>query len=638
MGYQEVKMQTTVQLVRRIYQEDPQLIAQIHRDKQGKLQNLTYKEFYQDVIAFALALQEFGVKEESMVGLLAENCQKWAVADLAVMALRAADVPRGRDITDKEISIIYGSTQCEVIFVERLVDKDRVIAQKKELKSLKHIIVFEDLENSKKTKERGVSIHSFSQLLEKGREKIEEKSSQIDKIVDAGLKEDLATIIFTSGTTGIPKGVMLSQHNYVNQADSILKCIAVSRGEIWLSILPVWHSFERCIQYVVFCNGLTMAYSKPIGSIMLQDFKDIQPHYTTAVPRIWEAVYNSIHKKVNAAGGIKKMMFRYFVGLGSRDVSMQQRVKGTIPRFKYRNRIVDFLVAIIPLMLLWPGKKLGDVLVFKTVKGIFGSRFKSGISGGGSLQKKIDKFFQAAGLILLEGYGLTESGPVLAVRTEWKPEVGTVGPEFPNMEVKIINERGESCKPGEKGVLYAKGCQIMKGYYKNHEQTAEVLSEDGWLNSGDLAVWTYDRTYAIVGRAKDTIVLLGGENIEPVPIEKNLSSHPLIEHVVVVGQDQKYLAALIVPNQDGLKELADQEKWSYNDWEDLLESSVVNEIYRKIIVDNIGSRQGFKSFEQIYKFKLLPQKFEVHKELSAKQELKRHKINEFYKKEIDRLY
>lgn len=631
-------MQTVIQLTQKISQERPELIAQYYRNTKGDLNQVSYGQFYKDFISFAIELKKLGVARESLVGLLSENCRQWAVADFAVMALGAADVPRGRDITDQEIDIIYGNTKCAVVIVERDLDLKRVLERKTNLPELKHIIVLEEEFSPAAYESESIKVHSFFDLLESGLQSYDAEKAAIEDIITQGKLEDLATIIFTSGTTGLPKGVMLTQHNYVNHAQSLPARIKVSAGEVWLTILPVWHSFERCIQYVVLCNGLSMAYSKPIGPVMLQDFKDVQPHYTTAVPRIWEAVYNSVQKKVNAAGGAKKILFNYFVAIGGAYVAMVQRVRGTIPRFKWRSRFFDALVCFIPMVLLWPGKKMGDALVFKNVKAVFGRRFKSGISGGGSLQKKIDRFFAAAGLTLLEGYGLTESGPVLSVRTEWKPEAGTVGPEFPNMDVSIRNEEGKECKPGEKGVLYAKGCQIMTGYYEDPLRTAEVLSEDGWLNTGDLAVWTHDRTFAIVGRAKDTVVLLGGENIEPVPIEKNLSSHPMIDHAVVVGQDQKYLGALLVPNFEQLEELAASEGWKYTDREDLLASHEVMEFFRSIVVEAISAKNGFKSFEQIYKFTLLKEAFQVNVELSAKQELKRHKVNEMYKKEIDSLF
>lgn len=631
-------MNTVIQMFRKIALEQKELTAQYYRDSRMDLQQVSYGELYKDVLAFALVLSELGVKKESLVGLLAENCREWAVTDLAILSLRAADVPRGRDITDQEIGIIFGSTKCEVIAVEKEADLQRVLTQKKALSELKHIIVLDPLFSAEKASESKVKIHHFAELLKDGRAKLAGNEDKIEYIIDQGEKEDLATIIFTSGTTGLPKGVMLTQHNYLNHAEALIKRIRIQKGQKWLTILPVWHSFERCIQYVVYCNGLAMAYSRPIGAVMLQDFKEIAPHYTTAVPRIWESVYNSIQKKVNAAGGIKKLMFRYFTGLGAVYVVLKQMVRGTIPRFRWRSRVLDFMIAIIPMLFLWPGKKLGDLLVFKKIKEIFGKNFKTGISGGGSLQNKIDRFFAAADITLLEGYGLTESGPVIAVRTEWKPEAGTVGPIFPNMQIKLLNEQGKECKPGEKGVLYTKGCQVMKGYYENLEKTAEVLSSDGWLNTGDLVIRTYDNTIAIVGREKDTIVLLGGENIEPVPIEKNLSSHPMIDQVVIVGQDQKYLGALIVPNQEGLIEYADNIGLSYSDMEELINTPEIMDYYRGIIVENVSSKTGFRSFEQIYKFKLLKDPFEVNRELSAKQELKRHKINELYAKEISGLF
>jgi long-chain acyl-CoA synthetase len=232
-------------------------------------------------------------------------------------------------------------------------------------------------------------------------------------------------------------------------------------------------------------------------------------------------------------------------------------VKGLYPQFTRRFRLVDFLMGIIPFLLLWPLQALGSILVFKKIKQKLGGRFRFTVSGGGALPPHVDKFFGAAGILLLEGYGLTETTPVVSVRLQKHPVAGTIGPLLAELDVKLLDpETAKPVGPGKKGVIHVKGPNIMKGYYNRPDKTAEVLSSDGWLNTGDLGMQTFKGELKIIGRVKETIVLLGGENVEPVPIEDKILECGAIDQVMVVGQDQKFLAALVIPNQEAV------EKWA----------------------------------------------------------------------------
>jgi long-chain acyl-CoA synthetase len=313
-------------------------------------------------------------------------------------------------------------------------------------------------------------------------------------------------------------------------------------------------------------------------------------------------------------------------------------LRGLLPEFKRRIRLFDILISIIPFLILTPGKVLGNALVFKTIKNKLGDRFVAGISGGGALPEDVDKFFAGVGILLLEGYGLTETAPVLGVRKQEHPVRGTVGPVFPNMEVKIVDDEGNSLPPGEKGVVYARGPQVMLGYYKNPEETDKVLTGDGWFNTGDLGMLTRNNELTIVGRAKDTIVLLGGENIEPAPIEEKLQESPYIDRAMIVGQDQKFLAALILPNMENLEAYAGDNHISYLTLEELIESHEIIELYNQIIHEQINTKNGFKPFERIFRFTLLSKQFELGTELSQKQEIKRYVIADMYRDEIKKLF
>jgi len=251
----------------------------------------------------------------------------------------------------------------------------------------------------------------------------------------------------------------------------------------------------------------------------------------------------------------------------------------------------------------------------------------------------VDKFFQAAGILLLEGYGLTETAPVASVRLQRRPVVGTIGPVLQEMEVKLLDpETGTPVLPGQKGVIHLKGPNVMKGYYKRPETTAEVLSSDGWLNTGDLGMITYKGELRIIGRTKETIVLLGGENVEPVPIEETILESPVIDQVMVVGQDQKFLAALVVPNAEAIEKFAAEEEISWVAREDLLANAQIITYIADEINARINVKHGFRGFERIFRCRLIARHFEAGTELSGTLKMKRDVINKMYRKEIEELF
>jgi long-chain acyl-CoA synthetase len=457
--------------------------------------------------------------------------------------------------------------------------------------------------------------------------------------VEKGTAEELATIIYTSGTTGEPKGVMLTHGNFLHNIRTIPNAIHVGPSDIFLSVLPVWHSFERMIDNFALSQGTALAYSKPIGKIMLADMAAVRPTIMASVPRIWEGVRAAIYRNVKEEGGIKKTLFQFFLAVGKAHATAATLVKGLYPQFTRRYRIVDFLLGILPFILLFPLRALGDLLVFSKIKARLGGRFRFTVSGAGALPPYVDSFFGAAGVLLLEGYGLTETTPVVSVRLQDHPVARTIGPVLAEMEVKLLDpETSQEVGPGKKGVIYLKGPNVMKGYYKHPDKTAEVLSADGWLNTGDLGMITFNGELKIIGRTKETIVLLGGENVEPVPIEDTILESEYIDQVMVVGQDQKFLAALVVPNDEGLEQYAREQEIGWSDKTDLLDNSQIIELITDEINSRVNGKRGFREFERVFRFKLLPKHFQVGVELSAKQSVKRTVISEMYRKEIAGLF
>jgi long-chain acyl-CoA synthetase len=431
---------------------------------------------------------------------------------------------------------------------------------------------------------------------------------------------------------------MISHGNMLCQIPSLGLIIPAQPGDIWLSVLPVWHSFERTVEYVAPYFNSAIAYSKPVASILLADFQAMKPQWMMAVPRVWEAIMDGVYRSIKQSGITTRKIFSFFIEVGSVYQYFKNLTFGLLPNFHGRSRLLDSLIGFFPWILLSPLKGLGNLLVFNKIKKKIGGKFRAGVSGGGALPPKVDRFYSAIGLKLLEGYGLTETSPVLAARRYKKPRPGTVGQLLMKTEVKILDDDGAMLLPGKQGNVFARGGQVMKGYYKKPELTASMISSDGWINTGDLGMMTRDNELKITGRAKDTIVLRGGENVEPTPIEQKISESEWITNVMIVGQDQKFLAALIVPNKELVTVFAEENHIPIMGYELLLHQPEIVEVVYNEIANLINHHTGFKPFERIFKVKLLPKPFEAGIEFSPKMELKRYTVTEMYKNEIKALF
>ena len=644
---------TIPQMFIEVAQRQPSVTAQLSKDANGVFQPTDYATLLKEISICALGMRSIGFSRGDNIGFISDNRKEWLIADLAMLGLGAADVPRGCDATSQEIAYIVSWSECRIAILENDRQLQKILEVKtgklsfgsQSLKEtpyahLNTVILFDPASKviEDEAAQQGIKVLRFNDLIAEGKKLYAKESAFYVTEAAKGTRSDIATIIYTSGTTGDPKGVMLSHGNFLHQTEYLPELIGMQSGHVLLSVLPVWHSFERIAQYIVVRAGAAIAYSKPVGSILLADMKAVQPHWFTSVPRIWESIMDSVYKTVRQGSGLKKAMFSIFVRIGQGHAYFENMLKDQLPKFSPRSRAVDITVSILPYLLLTPLRALGNALVFKKIKEKLGSRFIAGISGGGALPPTVDHFFGAIGILILEGYGLTETAPVLGVRLRVHPVTGTVGPIHRGTEVRIVDERGTILGSGQKGVIQVRGPQIMLGYYKRPDLTAKILSKDGWLDTGDLGMLTIHGEIKIVGRAKDTIVLRGGENIEPVPIEQRLCESIYIQQSVVLGQDQKYLAALIIPKEENLIAWAEENEIPFDDYASLLEQPVVKELIDSEINTYVSMKNGFKPFERIFRFALLAKPFEPGRELSAKQELKRHAVNELYKSQIKQLF
>ncbi len=632
---------TLPQMIYKKFQDFPELNIQFSKNAEGTFLPTTYKDFVNTMLDFSAGLLSIGEKEYSNIGLICDNRKEWLVCSMGIMATKSRDIPRGSEATVKDLSYILSFAECKTVITENKILFNRILECKNELPALQNIIIINpsdsDLSNPKAT---GLNIFSYDEILSKGNNFRQNNPNKIEEIMLSGTEDDSATIIFTSGTTGTPKGVELTHKNFLCQVEDISKRLPLKQGNKALCMLPVWHVYERELEYFLLYVGVALCYSKPAISMLLADMKKVSPQFMATVPRIWDGIYNSIYKNIKSTKKGAGIFFSIFTWAATSLKSLRNIIYN---RCKYfRKRTVFYHVfskfLYIPVIFLYPLKWIGDMFYFQRVRNMLGGKFQIGMSGGGSLPLKLDKFFNSIGIRLVEGYGLTETAPICCIRNAKRPILGTIGKIMPYCQAKVVHRNGIECKPGEKGVLYIKGPNVMKGYYKQPELTAEVISEGEWFNTGDLVIKTYNGEIIVKGRQKDTIVLRSGENVEPLPIEDKLSESIYISQAVVVGQDENCLGALIIPDLDNICQYAKQQNINFSDKKQLLKDEEIKKLIYKEMERLINTKNGFKPFEKIGKFVFLDKPFEVGVELSPKQGIIRYKINELYKAKISLMY
>ena len=608
------------------------------RRPDGTFHSVSYRAWCDRSLALATALIDLGVGARDHVAILSDNCFEWILADAAVQFCGAADVPRAADVTAEEIAYILGHADVGVAFVENEAVLAKVESVRDRLPGLRHLIVMAgdaDIASAR-------NVHRLRDLEIAGERLRVGGDLRAEERIAGVSSEDLYTIIYTSGTTGVPKGVRLSHGSIISQVRNLP--FALGPEDRALSILPVWHIYERVFEMLSISSGLHTYYTtlRHLG----EDLKSARPTIMASAPRLWEGLHRRILSTVEKAPLIRRVLFhaarisshavrRAEDFLSGRKVDLSGRsfpVSLALGAF----HAAAWLVFILPFLLL-------DTIVLKKLRAIVGGCFRGTISGGGALPPHVDEFFNDIGFPVLEGYGLTESGTVLAVRTWDRLVIGTVGPAFPGTEIRIVDPvTGAILYPdpsdrdlgrGRRGEIHSKGPQMMSGYHKDPEKTALVL-RDGWLSTGDLGLVTYNDCIKIVGRCKETIVLLGGENVEPLPIESKLLESPLIDQCMVVGQDQKHLGVLVVPSVGGFAAAG----IDVTDSASLASRPEVREKIQKEIRRLVSGETGFKPFERIAAVDLLEKPFEVGDELTMTFKLKRHVIAEKYAGKMDKMF
>lgn len=633
--------QTVPKMLRKVATDYPEIAAQRSKNKAGVFEPVLYRELYDLALDFGAALLELGVKRGEPIGLIADNRKEWLQADMGIMAIGAVDVPRGCDATVQDLEAILSFVECRFCIAENISQVNKIVSIHDKLPSLETLITFDSCkpEDITAAESAGIKIISFENMIKNGQTWRLNNKNTVEAELEKGQWDDLAAIIFTSGTTGTPKGVELTHGNFLTQLDELPERIILNPGDNALCILPVWHVFERECEYVIMIQASTICYSKPIGSILLADFLKVNPALMPAVPRVFESIYDGILRKMRKTGGIVYTLFSFFTNAAIIHSRMHRKMFNQNPCFTRYYTLAWWILFIIPWAILWPLKLLGNLLVFRKIKAMLGTNFRAAVAGGGAYPHNIDEFFWSIGVNVVEGYGLTETAPVISVRPISAPVFGNVGSPIRGVKARIVNpEDGYVLKRGQFGAIQIKGGTVMRGYYKRPDLTEKVMTVDGWFDTGDLGMMTIHDEIVIKGRKKDTIVLRGGENVEPVPIELKLAESRYVKTAVVVGQDQRYLGALILVDEEEVKNYAAENGIQYESYETLLESEEIQKLYDSEINNLINPKTGFKMFERVNKFSLITKPFEVGVELSAKQEIMRYRLTEIYKQQIEVMF
>jgi long-chain acyl-CoA synthetase len=609
------------------------LAALKSRNQDGTFHTLTYAELYQSVREFGTGLISVGLAPGKHVAIIAENNSRWLISDLAVLGCGGVDVPLSGRLSDQELESILSHSDCEMAVVENQTVLSRLLFLRRRLPMLRKVVVF-DLVGPKP---RGDSefgrllIYSWEDILGRGKSRIERGERRFDLRAAGVSSADLATLLYTSGTIGSPKGVMLTHGNIMHNVVSVQANISPAPGTTWLSVLPVWHSFERTVEYCSLSFGGTIAYSQAAEWKIFEDLKTLTPNYLVIVPALLEGVQRSLEKRL---GSLESLFVRfekfYLVFLGF--------VTGRFPRFRREERVLEVFAAILPLVVLSPVKLLSWLILRRRVRAVTGGSLRAIICGGGPLPAYLDRYFAALGIDILEGYGLTEAAPIVSVRMERSPVLGSAGRPLPSTEVRIIGDNGEPLAPGRKGTVQVRGPQVMQGYYKDPQATRQAVSEDGWLTTGDAGILTLDGNLVITGRTRNALVLRSGERVEPEPIEALLCESPYIQQAVAVGDQRDAVGLLIVPDMEALRGYARTRRISYGDDGDLLCNPAVTAFYQAEVQSRLlAAGVGFPGGKGV-KIAVLPARFEVGRELTRTMTKKREVIGEMYGGVIERLY
>jgi long-chain acyl-CoA synthetase len=568
------------------------LPAVTYKDASGEWVSKTYREVGDIIRRLALGLIELGIEKGDKVSILANTRPEWTYFDFAALSVGAAVVPIYQTNSPDECQYVLENSDAKAVIVEDSEQLAKIEEIRDRVPKLEHVIRMEGT---------GGAI-SMDELIEAGATR---SDSEWEQRWQSVTPDDICTLIYTSGTTGPPKGCVISHGNYRSMVTMALDESVLDRATTTYLFLPLAHSFALLIQLLSFDLGGNIAYWERDPLKIVPNLAEVKPDYFPSVPRIFEKIYTAATSEVEKAGGLKKLVFNWAVGVG-RKVRERERA----------GRRIGWL--------LRKQYEIADKQVLSKIRALFGGRIKNCVTGAAPINPEILRFFDAAGVLILEGWGMTETSTAATVARPDAFKFGKVGRAFKGCEIKIA----------EDGEILVRGPNIFQGYYKNEEATRETL-EDGWLHTGDIGELDEDGYLSITGRKKDIIITAGGKNITPANLEADIKQSPYVSQCVVIGDRRPYLVALITLDTEECEKLSKERGWSADPAE-----LRRNDGMRAVIQEHLDKvNEKFARVEQVKKFEILPHDLSQETgELTPTMKVKRNVVVEKYEKDVDALY
>ena len=605
-----MSFKTVPQMFQHLVSEKPNLKT-FYTKTDNKWEGIELIDLQAMVEDFANGLKNLGINDNDKVAIIGANSRKWAISDYAIAHIRAVSVPVYPTLIPTQSQYVVEHSESKIAIVQDEVQLDKVYPLINDANSNLHtIIIMDNSYNGGKD-----SVVKFADVFN-----MKDQKHDIRAISATVEENDLLTLIYTSGTTGNPKGVMLSHSNICNNLLSIdgnIKAAMELNPELkpadgierFVSFLPISHSFERVGgHYSIFSQGSSIYYAEMnfTPEILFENIREVRPTFLTAVPRIFEKIHAKILDSVASMTGVKRKLADWSISVGLQ----------TVP-YRTTNKKLPFVLGL--------KYKIADKLVLNKFRAALGGKVRACSSGGSALSKEVGSFFCGIGISIIEGYGLTETSPVMTIGHPDFFKFGTVGKAIPGVEVKIQPD----------GEIVCRGHNVMMGYYKNEEATNEAII-DGWFHSGDIGEFDEDGLLRITDRKKSLIVTSGGKNVAPQPMEVSLTSNKYIEQCNVVGDDRNFISALIVPNKENLLAWAEDKGLSGLDYNALCGHELAYDLFDAIVKDTMTN---FSRYESVRKFTLIADEWTVDRgELTPKMSIKRKVVVEKHKAEIDAMY
>jgi long-chain acyl-CoA synthetase len=577
----------------------------------GAWKSRTYDQFGAAVRDVAHGLLAHGVKKGDRVAIWSRNCPQWAEVDFANQTAGFVTVPVYDTLTGEKGAYILNDSDAKVVFVQDATLLERVLSVRSSLKTVKAIVLIQG-----RTTAQGVT--SYADFLAQGRSFGAESPKKLDQMAAKVVPGDIASLVYTSGTTGDPKGAILTQGNFATNS-SAMDLVQVGPEDVFLSFLPLSHVFERTGgHFGAYRLGAKVVFARSVDTLM-DDMQVAKPTIMMSVPRLYEKMYSRIKDSVAKSSFLKRAIFDWAIGVG-RAANVYRERNEPLPKS---------LAAKV---------HRADKLVFHKVKQRVGGRLRFFVSGGAALSKEIEEFFWAAGICILQGYGLTETAPVCNVNTPTAIRFGSVGRVIPGVTCKIDTTEWVAAKPrpAPEGEICYKGPNVFQGYWKNDQATRECFDPDGWFHTGDIGYVDKDGFLFITDRKKEIIVMSNGKKVPPQAIENDLKIQPHIAQAMVVGDDRNYIAALLVPNWETLEKFCLENGIAREDRARLVADQRVVSLFERE-VEAVNAR--LSRYEQIKKFWVLPAEWTVESgELTPSMKLKRRIILDKQKDGMRQLY